>query len=103
MYLCLCYAYNSYSNASGTLTSFKTGISSVSGNTSGDGFFTTLLQSINLPKGVLRFIIGSTMQPLQVITAKTYYFIMQVTFTTVTVSNSPDTNVQSFVKLIRIA
>lgn len=72
--------------------------------TSADGFWIPILQSIVLPASVNKFIIGNTLQPLTVTSSKTYYFIQQITATSVTsLTNSPNGNGQSYLSIIRIA
>ena len=105
VYLCFLNGYNIYaSTGSGGLTNFYLGVSSESGATSADGFWIPILQSIVLPASVNKFIIGNTLQPLTVTSSKTYYFIQQITATSVTsLTNSPNGNGQSYLSIIRIA
>jgi hypothetical protein len=103
VYLCYLYSYNDASLNDGSLIKFNLGISSVSGDISTDGFFETVFESVVLPTlTVNKFIIGTITRPLQVVSPKTYYFIHQINFANVTITNTPAPD-QSHVKYVRIA
>lgn len=105
VYLCIAYGHNIYSS-SGELTNFYLGVSSISGNTSSDGFWVNILQSISLPDNSngLRFIIGNAFSPLKVATATNFYLIQRIDFSSInTVKNSPTGVAQSYFKYVRVA
>lgn len=103
VYLCYLCSYNTSTLDDGSLTKFKLGISSFSGDASSDGFFETVFESVVLPTLTgNKFIIGTITRPLQVVSPKTYYFIHQIEFSVVTITNTPNPDL-SHVIYVRIA
>jgi hypothetical protein len=103
MYLCVAYGYNIYTG-SGNLIDFSLGVST-NQTSSVNGFFIPISTSIILPNSTYKFIIGNTLQPLQVTTASdTFYLIQRITTSGIaSIKNSDGSITQSYFKYLRIA